>query len=83
VLLAPFIVSLWVSTVYLRYHYLVDVMAGLILAPLCFFGANWMFKRFGMLQVAVPLPAGWRERLAGRRVARTSPHATTRPEERE
>ena len=31
----PLIVSLWVSTLYLRYHYAVDVVAGLALAVLC------------------------------------------------
>jgi membrane-associated phospholipid phosphatase len=32
---APLIVSLWVSTVYLRYHYLVDVLAGWALGLGC------------------------------------------------
>jgi membrane-associated phospholipid phosphatase len=82
ILLAPFILSLWVSTVYLRYHYLVDVVAGLILAPLCFLAANWMFKRFGMLQVAPPVPAAWRERCAHRRIFRKATDAAERPEER-
>jgi len=82
VLLAPFILSLWVSTVYLRYHYLVDVVAGLVLAPLCFFAANWMFKRFGMLQLALPLPAGWRERFANRRAAQANTDAIAGPEDR-
>jgi len=67
VLLAPFILSLWVSTVYLRYHYLVDVIAGLVLAPACFFLANWLFKRFGMLPVSVTLPEGLSKRLRGSR----------------
>lgn len=58
-ILAPVIVSLWVSTVYLRYHYLVDCVAGLILAPLSFWVANWLFKRFGELQLAVVLPQAW------------------------
>jgi membrane-associated phospholipid phosphatase len=31
----PLIVSLWVSTVYLRYHWFVDVVAGFALAALC------------------------------------------------
>lgn len=57
--LSPFIFSLWVSTVYLRYHYLVDVLAALILAPLSFWLANWLFKRFGEVQVPVVLPAAW------------------------
>jgi membrane-associated phospholipid phosphatase len=64
-ILAPFILSLWVSTVYLRYHYLVDVLAGLLLAPACFFLANWLFKRFGDVRVAAPLPARWVDWLRG------------------
>ncbi|MBI1940691.1 MAG: inositol phosphorylceramide synthase [Acidobacteria bacterium] len=64
-ILSPFILSLWVSTVYLRYHYLVDVVAGLVLAPLCFVLANWLFKRYGDVQFSIPLPAKWIERLGG------------------
>ncbi len=61
-MLAPFILSLWFSTVYLRFHYLVDVLAGLLLAPLCFWLANWLFKRLGDFEVPVRVPAavaGW------------------------
>lgn len=61
-ILSPLILSLWVSTVYLRYHYLVDVLAGLILAPPCFALANWLFKRFGEVEFSVVLPAKWAER---------------------
>jgi membrane-associated phospholipid phosphatase len=32
--LLPFAVGLWVSTVYLRHHYVVDLLAGFLLAPL-------------------------------------------------
>jgi len=35
----PLTVSLWFSTVYLRYHWVVDVFAGLILAVLAYYGA--------------------------------------------
>jgi membrane-associated phospholipid phosphatase len=80
-LLAPFILSLWVSTVYLRYHYLIDVVAGLVLAPLCFYAANWLFKRFGMLPLSVTLPARWSKHLTGRRAAGMSANAAG-PEER-
>ena len=68
-ILAPFIVSLWASTVYLRYHYLIDVVAGLILAPLCYWVANWMFKRFGEIPFSAVVPAAWAHRfsLAGAR----------------
>ncbi len=62
-ILSPLILSLWFSTVYLRYHYLIDVVAGLILAPLFFLLANWLFRRFGDIPVSVPIPARWAERL--------------------
>jgi membrane-associated phospholipid phosphatase len=58
-ILAPLILSLWVSTVYLRYHYLIDVVAGLALAPLCYLLANWLFKRWGEIPVSLTLPRGW------------------------
>ncbi len=56
-ILLPLILSLFVSTVYLRYHYLVDVVAGLVLAPACFFLANWLFKHFGEIQLRLTAPA--------------------------
>jgi membrane-associated phospholipid phosphatase len=62
-ILSPLILSLWLSTVYLRYHYLVDVVAGLILAPLCYLLSNWLFKRFGEIKIPLWLPAGWAERI--------------------
>jgi membrane-associated phospholipid phosphatase len=31
--LLPFVVGLWASTIYLRHHYTVDLLAGLALAP--------------------------------------------------
>jgi membrane-associated phospholipid phosphatase len=55
-ILAPLVLSLWVSTVYLRYHYLIDVVVGLALAPLCFLLANWLFKRCGEVPVSLALP---------------------------
>ena len=61
--LSPLILSLWFSTVYLRYHYLIDVVAGLILAPVSYLLANWLFRRFGEIPVSVALPARWAERL--------------------
>ena len=40
----PLVTGLIISTVYLRYHYVVDVLAGMILAPLCVFLATWLYK---------------------------------------
>jgi membrane-associated phospholipid phosphatase len=57
--LCPFILSCWFSTVYLRFHYAVDCLAGFVLAPLCFLLANWLYERYG--EVTVHLEAGgWR-----------------------
>ena len=60
----PLILSLWVSTVYLRYHYLIDVGAGLLLAPASFFLANWLFRRFASPAISIPVPGKWADRLA-------------------
>ena len=61
-ILSPLVLSLWVSTIYLRYHYLIDCLAGLLLAPPCYWLANWLFKRFGEVPIPLVLPAS----LAGR-----------------
>jgi membrane-associated phospholipid phosphatase len=55
-ILAPLVLSLWVSTVYLRYHYLIDCVAGFILAPCCFWLANELSHRFSEVAVPVPVP---------------------------
>ena len=39
--LLPFVVGLWVSTIYLRHHYFVDLVAGWLLAPV----AAWLAPR--------------------------------------
>jgi membrane-associated phospholipid phosphatase len=39
--LLPFVLGLWVSTIYLRHHYFVDLVAGWLLAPL----AVWVAPR--------------------------------------
>jgi membrane-associated phospholipid phosphatase len=62
--LSPFILSLWVSTIYLRYHYLIDDVAGLLLAPASFLLANWLFRRFADLAIPIPIPAAWAGGLA-------------------
>lgn len=82
-ILSPFILSLWVSTVYLRFHYTVDCMAGFILAPLCYLLANWLYGRCADVIVSVPLPPGWADRV--RRALHPGeagpaiPHAEERP----
>jgi len=62
-ILSPLILSLWVSTVYLRYHYLIDVVAGFVLAPPCFLLANWLFGRWGEVEFAIAVPVSWAERV--------------------
>jgi membrane-associated phospholipid phosphatase len=37
--LLPFVLGLWVSTIYLRHHYFVDLVAGWLLAPIALFVA--------------------------------------------
>jgi membrane-associated phospholipid phosphatase len=69
-LLSPLILSLWVSTLYLRYHYMVDCLAGLALASACFFLANWLVGRFGEFRLLFRVPAFVAEWL-GPRDART------------
>lgn len=82
-ILSPFILSLWVSTVYLRFHYAVDCIAGFILAPLCYLLANWLYSKYADLVVPVPLLPGWASRV--RRALRPGdagpaiPHAEGRP----
>ena len=58
-ILSPFMLSLWFSTVYLRYHYFIDCVAGFIIAPLAYCLANWLFARFGEVSVTVPFPSRW------------------------
>ena len=50
--------------IYLRYHYLVDVVAGLFLAPASFRLANWLLGRFDNRALPIPNPAAWAEELA-------------------
>lgn len=61
--LSPLILSLWFSTLYLRYHYLIDVVAGLILGPLSYLLGNWLFRRWGEIPVSLTIPARWAKRL--------------------
>jgi membrane-associated phospholipid phosphatase len=61
-ILLPFVLGLWASTVYLRHHYVVDLIAGWLLAPL----AVWIAPR---------LDAWWsrRQRALGYTPARGAP----------
>jgi membrane-associated phospholipid phosphatase len=60
--LLPFAIGLWVSTIYLRHHYFVDLAAGWLLAPV----ALWLAPR---------LDAWWtsRQRALGLETARGAP----------
>jgi membrane-associated phospholipid phosphatase len=44
--LVPAVAALIVSTVYLRYHYVIDVIAGMLLAVLTIFISPWMHRLF-------------------------------------
>jgi membrane-associated phospholipid phosphatase len=63
-LLLPCVLGLWVSTIYLRHHYFVDLLAGWLLAPV----ALWLAPR---------LDAWWarRQRDLGYATARGAPEA--------
>lgn len=45
-LFMPFIFALWFSTIYLRYHYLVDVIAGFALAFFAFYFGDFVCKKW-------------------------------------
>jgi membrane-associated phospholipid phosphatase len=62
-ILCPFILSCWFSTVYLRFHYTVDCLAGLALAPLCFLLANALYGRFQEVTIHLPVPTVWTARI--------------------
>ncbi len=42
----PFVVGLWISTIYLRYHYTIDIVAGLALAYAAFILSEKISKRY-------------------------------------
>lgn len=44
VIVLPLVVGNWVSTLYLRYHYFVDVVAGWIVAYASVAGAQWLLR---------------------------------------
>jgi membrane-associated phospholipid phosphatase len=81
-ILSPLIISLWISSVYLRYHYLVDIVAGLILAPLCCWLSNWLFARFQEIPVPVVIPAGWIRRFPWLATRASQGKTTDKVEER-
>jgi len=60
--LLPFVLGLWVSTIYLRHHYFVDLLAGWLLAPL----ALWLAPRLDRWWTA-------RQRSLGYETARGAP----------
>jgi membrane-associated phospholipid phosphatase len=79
-ILAPLILSLWVSTVYLRYHYLIDVVAGLVLAPLCYWLSNFLFARLAEIPLRVALPPSWGRHLPWKQAPQ--PEVTEKIQER-
>ena len=68
--LLPFSAGLWASTIYLRHHYFVDLLAGWALAPV----AIWAAPRLDAWWAARQL----RARVAARGAA-TAPSASTPP----
>jgi membrane-associated phospholipid phosphatase len=48
----PSFVSMCVATVYGRYHYIADVLAGIVVGSIGFLAGNWLMQRKG----AIPEP---------------------------
>jgi membrane-associated phospholipid phosphatase len=59
--IAPFVVGNWVSTLYLRYHYLIDVVAGFALVPLVLRLVRAWTRRFPEVPPAEPPAVPQRE----------------------
>jgi membrane-associated phospholipid phosphatase len=54
--IAPFVVGNWISTMYLRYHYAIDVVAGFALVPLVLFVVRAWTRRFPELSAEPHAP---------------------------
>jgi membrane-associated phospholipid phosphatase len=52
----------WISTLYLRYHYLVDVLAGWVVAALAILLSAWLLRLQRLWQGSVPEPSANRRR---------------------
>ena len=52
---APLIASLWFSTLYLRYHWLIDVIAGWVLGVACCYAAPWIVRSYYRRKTGVDL----------------------------
>jgi membrane-associated phospholipid phosphatase len=54
--LLPFVLGLWVSTIYLRHHYFVDLLAGWLLAPAALWAAPRLDRWWARRQRGLGLP---------------------------
>lgn len=52
----PLVTCLWFSTVYLRHHWVIDIVAGWFVAIIGFFCANYLMKVWGNLRGRFGLP---------------------------
>ncbi len=52
----PLVVSLWISTIYLRHHWVADCLAGFILATPIFMATPWL-RAYAHLHEQVTAPA--------------------------
>jgi membrane-associated phospholipid phosphatase len=50
----PLVVSLWLSTIYLRHHWIVDSFAGIALAAGVFAVTPWLLRRHAALRAGLP-----------------------------
>ena len=56
----PFFISMCVSTVYGRYHYIADVLAGIVVGALGFAAGSWLMERRGALAEIAEVKIGKR-----------------------
>jgi membrane-associated phospholipid phosphatase len=54
----PLVISLWFSTVYLRHHWVIDIIAGLFVAVFSYVLAGWLLRYWDHLRLRFSLPAG-------------------------
>jgi len=54
----PLVTSLWFSTVYLRHHWVIDIMAGLLVAVFSYVLADRLLRYWDRLRLRFSLPTG-------------------------
>ncbi len=47
----PIVIGLWISTVYLRHHWTLDIFAGWVVAIISFYAGIWLVKKWSSMRV--------------------------------